>query len=37
MVGSPYPVRMRAWQQHLATNLLKSAARIGQLLGVRHG
>jgi len=37
MVGSPYPVRMGASPQDLATNLLKSAARIGALLGARHG
>ena len=37
MVGSPYPVRMRASPQHLATDLLKSAERIEQLLGARHG
>src|SRR5450759_3926897 len=37
MVGSPYPVRMGASPHHLATNPLKSAARIGALLGARHG
>ena len=36
-VGSPYPVRMRASPQHLATDLLESAERIEQLLGARHG
>jgi len=37
MVGSPYPVRMGASPDHLTTNPLKSAARIGALLGARHG
>jgi hypothetical protein len=36
-VGSPYPVRMRASPQHLATDLLESAKRTEQLLGAGHG
>src|SRR5665647_2015984 len=37
MVGSPYPVRMRASPQHIATDLLKSAKRTEQLLRAHHG
>jgi len=37
VVGSPYPVRMGAWPQHVATDLRASAELIGQLLGAGHG